>query len=317
MKPPWRPRASSLGNYFACLWRAVHDRLAYEDRLPPGTPQKNRADTAYADLGDLVHFALQDGARCRFAVQPNPDPEEVEKAAMHMAATLSLPLEQATVAARKAFQEGNPLAYQPGFPVWSSASGLFGGDGEETASRVRAAASLAFTSLPKCPTGMWIAEQHLELDYLTGHMDFLSETWEDGVDLKSTSMKPPGQKMKMGHLYQMVGYHLLTERRLKRCPVLYVDSQHADWTVLVPLDLTTDSMQFLADQVEAFCRFLMSDRLFDVAYPNLGDHCHRSWCNWQPGCKDWFAPAAGRFFSPAKNRTPLGSSTPKFSGAKS
>ncbi len=71
----------------------------------------------------------------------------------------------------------------------------------------------------------------------------------------------------------------------------------ARWVNVVWIDFTTDSMKFFAEQVEAFCRMLMSDQLYDVAYPNLGDHCVNSWCKYRAECYGRIMPPPGALYN--------------------
>ena len=62
-KKPWKPRASALGGYMRCTWRAVQDRKVYEGELPAPI---ERVSPGNSDLGTCGHFTLQDGMRCLF-----------------------------------------------------------------------------------------------------------------------------------------------------------------------------------------------------------------------------------------------------------
>ncbi len=114
-------------------------------------------------------------------------------------------------------------------------------------------------------------------------------------DLKTTAKPPQGGWLKPAHLLQMTAYHRLTDA--ERAWVLYLDSMKGQWVNTVWIDFTTDAMKFYADQVEAFCRFLMSDRLFDAAYPNLGDHCVYSWCRYKADCYSKIMPPPGTLYN--------------------
>jgi hypothetical protein len=299
---PWKPRASQLGAYNDCLWRAVYDRLVYEGNLPPGVSPVVR-ETGAADFGTCCHYLLQasprtDGkAPCRFAAY-TPSQDEIAEAAQHFGGDLAL--------AQQAFLAGDHRAHAPTAAQWLSAAKQYNGDMETCQVKAREVASLALAYLPPPPTGAWICEQPFDGEYLSGHMDFLSEDWTHGCDLKTTSMAPEHSRVKTSHLYQMAGYHLLTGRRLQHCPLLYVDSRNAAWVDLIPCSFTSPDMQFFCDQVEEFCRFLMSDRLMEVAWPRLGKHCYQTWCPWEPHCAQKFIPPRGRHFDAIRRQTPSG-----------
>ena len=264
---PWKPRASSLGYYMKCLWRAAQDRLIHEGKLDPRMKEP-QDDTSYADFGTVIHFALQDGTRCTF---PGP-------AASHAPTQAEI----------------------------QSASKLFASDLELMNQRARQCAALAMTMLPKSPDGLpWRAEDELENDILTGHTDFFSQDGSTLGDLKSTSKPPPKGKVKTEHLVQVCGYKLLRPTA-KRAFVLYVDSMRAAWATLIWIDFTKPAMQFYLERVHEFAAMLMTDKLLDVAYPNLGDHCQSTWCPYPASCYKAYMPGPGSEYQAAVARRPVG-----------
>ncbi len=264
---PWRPRASAVGHYMKCLWRATQDRLIHEGVLDPALSIRD-SSTAYASLGTCIHFTLQDGTRCRF---PGP-----------------------------------PADFAPTPQEWEEAAFLFGDNMEITRERVRASATLAATKLPAAPDGKpWRSEDTLENEFVTGHTDFLSEDGTTIGDLKTTSKPTQSSKIKHEHYVQMACYKLLVPSATKGF-VLYVDSKTAAWTDVVWIDFLRPDIAFYVEKVREFCLMLMSPMLLSVAYPNLGDHCSNSWCGYTASCYKKFMPPPGTHFNAAITRRPVG-----------
>lgn len=296
MTKPWKPRASSLGYYLKCLWRAANDRKIHEGELPKPPEQD---DTTAADLGSCGHFTLQDGLRCQFprAARLQDDPEVIEACADHFQGNLA-----ATLAA---FAVGDPRCFAPSHKQWLSAACKWGGNLDVTKERVRAMATVAAGKVPRAPDGKpWLAEAAFENEFTSGHVDFLSQDHSMLGDLKTTAKPPLGNWIKPEHLAQLTAYHLMTG--CKRAWVLYVDSTHQSWVTLVWVDFTTDGMKFYADQIADFCRLLVSDRLFEVAYPSIGDHCIHAWCKHRVGCYDQIMPPRGSFVNVTLAHRPTG-----------
>jgi hypothetical protein len=310
---PWKPRCSSLGQYSSCLWRAANDRMVAEGVLPAPPPQ---ADTSNASLGTCGHFTLQDGLRCEFPRKRlDVDPvnfsfklEDLERAKKPLDATNLTPVELELLtladehfegdvcAAHDALAVGDPRCYQPAKAEWEDAAKLWNGNLDHTREQVRAAASLAAARLPPLPKGeVWLAEEEFENEYTVGHTDFRRRDNSVLGDLKTTGKPPQGGWIKPAHLMQLTGYHLLTGAPRAWC--LYVDSMKSRWVNVVWIDFTTDAMKFYAEQVESFCRFLMSDKLFDAAYPNLGEHCVYSWCKYRSECYSRIMPPPGSLYN--------------------
>lgn len=72
--PVWKPRASLLGAYMTCLYRAAADR-AYHEELPGCWVPKPPEETMYADHGTICHWLSQVGVS---AVFPQPKPPSTE-----------------------------------------------------------------------------------------------------------------------------------------------------------------------------------------------------------------------------------------------
>ncbi len=317
MIKPWKPRGSSLGAYANCLWRAAQDRLVYQGELPAPPEQR---DTSAASLGNCEHFTLQDGIRCTFpAKKLNLNPTEVwdrldsgllvpermtadEKQLVDLADNF---FDQDLVAAYEALARGDSRCYQPTKATWEDAAELWKGNMDHCREQVRAAASLGAGKIPVLPAGQfWSAEDSFENEFVSGHTDFLRPDRKVFGDLKTTAKPPKGGWLKTEHLMQMTAYRILTGA--ERAWVLYLDSQKARWVNLVWIDFTTDAMKFYADQVAEFCQFLMSDRLFDAAYPNLGDHCVYSWCKHKADCYSRIMPPPGSLYNVTVARKHVG-----------
>lgn len=318
----WKPRCSSLGVYAKCLLRAANDRQVAAGLLPPPPPQDN---TSNASLGTCEHFILQDGLRCEFPRKVLPiDPvnffykiEDLERAQKPLDSSSLTPMELDLLraadeqfegdiaAAHDAFSRGDPRCYAPTKAEWEDASQLWKGNLNHCREQARASASLAAARVPALPKGeTWLAEEEWENEFTSGHTDFRRRDNSVLGDLKTTGKPPQGGWLKHDHLWQLTGYHLLTGAPKAWC--LYVDSIHAKWVNVVWIDFTTDAMKFFADQVADFCRFLMSDRLLDAAYPNLGDHCVQTWCKYKSTCYQKIMPSPGSLYNVSIARKPVG-----------
>jgi hypothetical protein len=289
----------------------------YEGEIPEPPPQ---ADTASASLGNCIHFTMQDGIRCSFpkeTLKLNPTevwdrldsgllvPERMTEDEKRLVDLADEFFDQDLVAAYEGLKKGDPRCYQPRKKTWADAASLWRGNEEQCRQQVREAATLGASKIPPLTGGeVWQAEDEWENDFCTGHTDFMRSDRKVGGDLKTTAKPPKGGWIKTEHLMQMTGYHLLTA--MERCWVLYVDSMKARWVNLVWIDFTTDGMKFYAEQVEAFCRFLMSDKLLDVAHPNLGDHCVYSWCRYKHDCYSKIIPPPGSLYNKTLARKPTG-----------
>lgn len=310
--PPWKPRASSIGSYMRCEWRALQDRLVYEGKLP----KEHREDSSakgYASLGNCGHFTLQDGLRCQFSPRddvdldrivdlPEDDLTHAEKEFCEYAEAFFDRDLDATLAAYRA---GDPRAFQPLPSEWEEASTLFGKDVEATKVKVRALATLAAAKVPRTPDGKpWLCETSLENDYVTGHTDFLSQCSTQVGDLKTTARPPNHGWIKYEHLAQLAVYHLLTG--CKTTWILYVDSMRQAWTTLIWVDWTQPGKKKYAEQVESYCKYLMSDAVFEHAIPRLGSHCGETWCPYRKTCYQEMMPAQGITYDAAAAARPTG-----------
>jgi hypothetical protein len=309
-KPPWRPRASGLGNYLACLWRCANDRAIYEEKI---TDDQAKAigdfeQTAYAPHGSIIHWTTQVGIGCVFPPR-EPTAAEAEEAAEHFNGNVE--------AAAQAFRTGDPRAYAPPAADWAKAlgqrdykteaeKGLFSGDQERQKQAIAAASQMLANRLPRARDGRpWQAEVAVGADWITGHIDLLSHDNAEIGDIKTTA-KPPemGAYLKPGYLVQVIIYGRL--RQSRHAFIEYVDSMQGRWAARVDVDLMVPERLAFADHLESFCRFLMSDQLWAVAYPNIGPHCRDTWCPYQKSCSKKLFPAPGIFYDMTKALRPSG-----------
>lgn len=247
----WLPRSSKMGGWLACDYRAALDRLVANGDLAA----PDDPASPYADLGTCEHYELQDGLRCTW-------------------------------------MDGDSAAHKYTAAQFANASSFFGRDPERTLSAIRHVAAYSALHLPKSPDGQpWRAEWKFKNRYFTGTVDFLSADGTVVGDLKTTSKKPEGSKIKHPHLIQMVCYHILTGA--EQGWVFYVDSKNGSWSLTIPIDFRTDAMRELAEQVKAYALYLKSKALFKYAVPRLGDHCSDNFCPYRGSCRDKFQPAAG------------------------
>lgn len=270
-KPKWLPRASSLGYYMSCSYRAAFDRALHEGVLDLPTDvaaevQAKKLSSPYADLGTCIHHHMQVGMQCVF-----PD-----------------------------------LAHAPEPEQYLNAAGLFGGSMDKCQAAIRASAVLGANNMPAAPDGKpWIAELAVKTPHYTGHLDFLSQDGTVLVDLKTTSKPPLYAKCKPAHLVQVLAYaHAVNlacrEVRVRKIVVLYVDSLRASWALPVEIDATDEGIQEYMGHIAAAAKMLASAWLFKVASPSIGDVCEE-WCPYTSICRDRYRPVAGTV---EKNRTP-------------
>lgn len=259
---PWRPRPSSIGAFVDCDYRAAYDRAISEDpqvltQMHAETQQAVGSTSPFADLGTCIHFHLQDGLRCEF---PGGDPTKHAPT-----------LEQRTNAAR-----------------------LFNNDFTILDQKIRESATLAAHHLPKPSDGKpWLAEIELrDAANLTkpGHIDFLSQDWDELWDLKTTSKPPAHMRLKPPHLHQLLTYRRCAKNKPRRGGILYVDSLRASWALAIPIDFTSPEMLEMAEHTVEYTKFLRSTQLAKRAVPRIGTHCTENFCPYVADCKNRFIP---------------------------
>jgi hypothetical protein len=296
----WKPRGSAVGSYLACPWRAANDRAIAEGRITPDQAKQIGIweETGYAPHGSIIHWVTQTGIGCVFRPH-NATEKEAAEAAEHFNGSVS--------AAGLAYAQGNPLCYKPTKREYELARTIFKGSELAQLDAVAKASQTLASHIPKAGDGKpWIAESAWETDYCTGHIDLLSHDQEEVGDIKTTA-KPPeisDVSCKPEYLAQIVLYGRFV--RAKRGFIRYVDSLRGSWVYPVEVDLTTAAVRNYSDQLEAFCRFLMSDLLWQVAWPNIGAHCEKMWCPYRPSCKRAIMPPVGKFVDVRGSMQPMG-----------
>jgi hypothetical protein len=249
----WKPRSSSLAGYMYCTARAAYDRALAVGDLEPA-PAGER-DTKYADLGSLIHLAMQVKMGCVFDTPTEPCPLEMNV----------------------------------------SAAKLFGDDQHRLQRAIDAATAAGLSAMPKAPDGLpWRAEVRATSPYLSGHIDFLSQDGTTLIDLKTTSRKPDHNRVKGEHFLQMLAYKMLVPT-ITRAHILYVDSQQARWTLLSPpIDFSPGSeAEAQLPRLLQFLKRIRSVKIYDTAIAAPGGHCSGCFCPHTAICKDKLIPAAG------------------------
>ena len=259
-KNKWRPRASQLGHYMACSYRACYDRAWHEEALELTAEQRAaieaaKASSPYADLGTCIHHHLQAGIRASFPRGEDPPTPEQRL----------------------------------------NASSLVNGNLDRLDQTIRASAVKAAQSLPcQREAGGWEAELSVHVREGSGHIDLLTVDNEWMVDLKTTS-KPPVGRMKPAHLAQVLFYHYALEQDLGRVAknicVLYVDSMAGAWAVPVNIDPLSEAMQEYRKHAVEYAGMLATKSLYKLAVPQIGGACEE-WCPYVSLCRDRFLPTA-------------------------
>ena len=263
-KPKWRPRASQLGYYMQCSYRAAFDRALYEGILDipealAAEVEAKKQSSPYADLGTCIHYHLQAGMGCIF--------------------------------------EGKTSDHAPTTEQELNASALFGSDVEKTRLAVRNSAILATQHMPKLPDGMqWQAEVSIRTKHYTGHIDFVCPEAGIIADLKTTSKPPLHPYIKPAHLVQLLAYtaaiEVATGKPIHTGVVLYVDSTSASWAMPITADLTSPGMLEYKQHVIDAAAGLCSKSLYKIAHPQIGDVCDE-WCPYTSLCRDQYRSAKG------------------------
>lgn len=260
----WKARASTLGNYFSCDYRAAFDRAIDEGllELPAevgGEIDQARKSSPYADFGTCAHFHMQDGLRCVFP--------------------------------------GEPADFAPTPEEQAGAASLFSGDAASCQSMVREVALLGAKHMPKPPDGQpWFSEHKYSMPDMQGHIDFVSQDSKIIVDLKTASRPPDHNRPKPEHLIQLCAYYLLVQHTTKATPekgyLLYVSSS-ATWALLCEIDFTDKEMIEYIEKVASYAKYLRSKRLYEDAIPRIGKHCSDGWCPYKAICKEKILPKPG------------------------
>lgn len=201
-----KTRGSKSGLYCHCGYAANLDEAILSGSLATSADM-DFSSSPYADLGTLIHAALQEHLGCVMQTKiPGAD-----EAMWLNAATMFRDMSECEDAVDKAVAHGASI-----FPK-------------------------ALDGKP------WVAEPEGETEDLTGHLDFESQDLAEIVDLKTTARKPDKGRMKPLHLYQLVSYWDLRGRRAKTGRILYLDSLKGEWAIMSdPVDFDNPFIQEFA-----------------------------------------------------------------------
>jgi hypothetical protein len=254
----WRPRASAIGYYASCNYRAAFDRAlaegAADAEVAGAVAEKEATPSPYADLGTCIHFTLQDGLRCVWGTGTSAD-------------------------------------HAPTDAQWENAKTLFDPAFDIKAHALKVA-TFAAKHLPAPGDGKpWISEVGFEIKDVQGHIDFLSQDGLDLWDLKTTSRKPEHNRIKAPHLAQLITYQILAKTP-KRGGILYVDSMRAEWAVACPVDFENPYMVEYIEHVRSLLKYLRSPKLYQNAVPQIGATCSDDFCPFVGLCKNRYLPGA-------------------------
>jgi len=267
----WKPRASKAGYYFGCNFRAAFDR-AFETgdfQLPEELQKKLVEDkqqerSAPADFGTVTHWNMQQKMDCWFC----PDHNEFPPINLPAACTIAKYTEEQV----------------------TCAANLFPSEEKMHAMSDKVAAQ-AIELMPK--KDGWYAESWFKTDVVEGHIDFLSRDLSTIVDLKTTSAKPPGGRMRVEHMWQVAVYaymvHKVTGTLPESAYVLYA-GRNGDWTLQSkPIEFHTEKGREIINHVHSHLTFLCEDALYATAVPNMACGC--DWCPYTAHCRESYLPA--------------------------
>jgi hypothetical protein len=232
----WRPRASSIGYYYLCQWRAAADRAiaegyAEQEIHEAHTENKERI-SPYADLGTIAHWLAQTALAAQFPGLP----EQHKYTSGHV----------------------------------KVAASLFGGQESKALTAAAAAAGRAVRSInDRIGTGRtWLAEVPLEDQWGTGHCDLMDDEYV--CDFKFASRAPSGPKFV--HILQLLRYHIFTGR--PKGALIYADMLKDTWGSLYLFDFTEPRVQDLCLEMRAFLNVISDPELLArIARPTPGDAC--------------------------------------------
>jgi len=270
-KYKWKARASKAGYYFNCAFRAAFDK-AFETgdfELPDELQEKLAENKVHgnsppADFGTVTHWEMQVFMNCLFCPDFNELPSTYDAVAM---AEAKYDNDQ-TACATKLFQSEKEM-FAMSRKIASQAAQLMPQDKE------------------------WYAESWFKTDVVEGHIDFLSRDLSVIVDLKTTNAKPPGGRMRVEHMWQVVVYaymvHKVTGTLPDQAYVLYA-GRDGTWALMSkPIDFHTSHGRELINHVDSYLRFLCEDSLYATAVPNLACGC--DWCPYTEHCRNAYLPA--------------------------
>lgn len=244
-----------MGAYHACERRAWYDKAIHDGTLPS---MGDTGSSPYADLGSLIHPRSQALLGCEF---PQGHQEDLFNRDLQRA----------------------------------NASTLFKGDMSALDRAVEAGGIWAAQCMKELSVpGGWLAEVECEVEAMKGHIDFISKDGTTIVDLKTTSRKPDHNRMKPGHLVQILMYYMLSGRKARYGYILYTDSMAASWAIMAgPVEFNSpriqDYLQALIQKID-YLRDLDTTKV-DIT-PRPGFHCQGDFCPYTADCRDSLIPPA-------------------------
>lgn len=177
---------------------------------------------------------------------------------------------------------------------YTTAAAMFGGERNIQMAIADAVADLAAKSIREIdPLLKWQAETKWSTGQLTGHIDFITPDYDRIIDLKTTQRVPDHNRIKPGHLIQLLAYYILSGERATKGYVLYVDSLAAKWALLCPFDFTSPGVRELLGHVKGVIAAVNDPAKLKAAHPVIGAHCSSEFCPHRARCKDVFLPAPG------------------------
>lgn len=263
----WRPRASQLGYYIGCGYRAAFDRALAQGliELPPeamAVVEAAKQSGPHADLGTIIHWMTQNALKAKF---PGTTGAEAHRFTPEQLA---------------------------------NAAALFDGNIERCMKQAQAAAARLVTVIG--PRDTWLAEPALSRPWMTGHVDLLDPVAGELVDIKTTSKPPYYTHIPPAHMAQVLAYvEALHEQGVivQKVRVVYVDAQASQWWMDCPIDPLCDEMMEYRKMVRGYAKRLQKASFMEDAVPNLGDPCEK-WCPYVGLCRDRYSIAKGEIQRP-------------------
>jgi hypothetical protein len=286
MASKWRPRASSIGYYTACLQRAAFDRAVDEGLIP--SEMAERRDSPPAAFGDVCHFMLQDGVRARFPSTRKPDPRHIQEVAESAGV-------EHDVAARM-IATGAPMAFKPSPETEKLAAEMFRGDITVMKQSAQNIVLRGYPHLPVLEAGdEWEAEVVVETPNWTGHADLVSKSRKWLVDIKTSSKAQLYATKEYGNCLREAFAQTALYNSALKCEnvgILYLDTKQP-FAHFSKID-QTDEYKAYCEQLNAVCKLVRSNTFLNLAFPQLLDHrCGETWCPYKALCRDVIRPHHG------------------------
>lgn len=263
----WRARASQIGYYVSCSYRAAFDRALQSGEivLPPEAQaaiDAAKVSSPNADLGTVIHFLTQVKLGVVF-------PGKTEE-----------------------------HCYTP--EQLANAAALFDGNVERCMAQAKKAADRLVESIGTAPSGTWHAEHIVSRPWITGHIDLVD--FKGGVlrDIKTTSKPPYYTHIPPTHLAQVLAYvEALAEEgvEIRHVSIDYIDAQASQWWLPCPINPTCEEMLEYRGMVKAYAKKLQKKTYMTDAVPNLGDPCEK-WCPYVSLCRDRYSIKKGEIQRP-------------------